>query len=382
VSVRVAIDVTAAVTQRAGVGRYTRELVRALVDLPDGPQLCPFFVAPRADVPLDGGLAPVGLRRRIRSWRMEMLLRHLLKRPAHGPWDGAQLYHAPDVAYPPTQRIPVVTTVHDLSYVVLPQYHTRLNGTYLRLLTPLATRHARLVIADSQSTRRDLVERVGVPEQKVRVIYPGVAGPFTRQPAPERADEVRRRYHLTDAFLLSVGTLEPRKNLAGTLQAYRLLRRRLADAPPLVLVGASGWGLDEQRLMGLSEARYVRRLGYVPDEDLAALYASCSAFVYPSFYEGWGLPVAEAMALGAPTVTSNVSSLPEVAGDAALLVDPAIPEAIAAALERILVDQGTAARLRADGPARARQFTVQAWAAATMDVYREAVGDMAIGDRR
>ena len=213
-----------------------------------------------------------------------------------------------------------------------------------------------------------------MPEQKVRVIYPGVAGPFTRQPAPERADEVRRRYHLTDAFLLSVGTLEPRKNLAGTLQAYRLLRRRLADAPPLVLVGASGWGLDEQRLMGLSEARYVRRLGYVPDEDLAALYASCSAFVYPSFYEGWGLPVAEAMALGAPTVTSNVSSLPEVAGDAALLVDPASPDAIAAALQRILVDQDTAARLRADGPARAHQFTVQAWAAATMDVYREAVG--------
>jgi glycosyltransferase involved in cell wall biosynthesis len=112
----------------------------------------------------------------------------------------------------------------------------------------------------------------------------------------------------------------------------------------------------------------------VPDEDLAVLYASCSAFVYPSFYEGWGLPVAEAMALGAPTVTSNVSSLPEVAGDAALLVDPTSPDAIAAALERILVDQGTAARLRADGPARARQFTAQAWAAATMDVYREAAG--------
>jgi glycosyltransferase involved in cell wall biosynthesis len=370
----VAVDVTAAVTQRAGVGRYTRELVRALVDLPDGPQLCPFFVAPRADVPLDAGPAPVGMRRRIRSWRMEMLLRHLRKRPTHGPWDGAQLYHAPDVVYPPTHRLPVVTTVHDLSYVVLSQFHTRLNGMYLRLLTPLATRRALLVIAVSASTKRDLVERLGVPEQKVRVIYQGVAGPFTRVPTPERVHEVRRRYHLTDAFILSVGTREPRKNLAGTLQAYRLLRGRLADAPPLVLVGASGWGLDEQRLVGTSEARDVRRLGYVPDEDLAVLYASCSAFVYPSFYEGWGLPVAEAMALGAPTVTSNVSSLPEVAGDAALLVDPASPEAIAAALERILVDQGTAARLRADGPARARQFTVQAWAAATMDVYREAVG--------
>src|SRR5207248_9059408 len=117
---------------------------------------------------------------------------------------------------------------------------------------------------------------------------------------------------------------------------------------------------DEQRLAGVSDARHVRRLGYVPDEDLAALYASCSAFVYPSFYEGWGLPVAEALALGAPTVTSNVSSLPEVAGHAALLVDPAIPEAIAAPLERILLDQDTAALLRAAGPVRARRRTAQA----------------------
>jgi glycosyltransferase involved in cell wall biosynthesis len=367
--------VTTALTQRAGVGRYTRELVRALADLPDGPHLRPFFVAPRADFPLDAGPTPVAVSRRIRFWRLEMLLRHLLQRPVHGPWDGAQLYHAPDVAYPPTSGVPVVMTVHDLSFVILPQYHTRLNGTYLRLLTPLAARRALLIIAVSASTRRDLVERLGVPEEKVRVIYQGVAGPFTRRPPPERARDVRRRYQLPDAFILSVGTLEPRKNLAGTLHAYRLLRRRLAEAPPLVLVGASGWRLDEQRLLRPGEAGHILRLGYVPDEDLAALYASCSAFVYPSFYEGWGLPVAEALALGAPTVTSNVASLPEVAGDAALLVDPASPQAIAAALERVLVEHDTAARLRAAGPARVRRFSVQAWAAATMDVYREAVGD-------
>jgi glycosyltransferase involved in cell wall biosynthesis len=235
------------------------------------------------------------------------------------------------------------------------------------------TRRARLVIAVSEATKRDLVERMGVPERMVRVVYPGVGGAFRQSVAAERMAEVRRRYGLPDAFILSVGTLEPRKNLSGTLQAYRLLRERLADAPSLVLVGGSGWRLDERRLLPESEARHVRRLGFVPDEDLAALYASCSAFVYPSFHEGFGSPVAEAMTFGAPTITSNVSSLPEVAGDATLLVNPRYPEEIAVALERILGDSTLSARLRLHGPARVHQFSYESCALQTMQVYQEAV---------
>jgi len=366
---RVAIDVTTAVTQRAGVGRYTRELVGALAALPDAPDLRPFYAAPQATYPLGVGKDLAAIPRTVRAWRLETLARHLLRRPASGPWDGADVYHAPDVVYPPVGAIPVVTTVHDLSYIVYPEYHTRLNGGYLRLLTPTLLRRARLIIAVSDATKRDLVERAGAPEGKVRVVYSGLAAPFMRRPPLERLDEARRRYNLPEAFILSVGTLEPRKNLAGTLRAYGLLRERLADAPPLALVGGSGWRLDEEGLSGAD----VRRLGYVPDEDLVALYAACSLFVYPSLYEGWGFPVAEALALGAPTITSTTSSLPEVAGDAALLVDPRDPEAIAAAMEEALVDTATGARLRAAGPARARRFSSERWAADTLQVYREAI---------
>jgi glycosyltransferase involved in cell wall biosynthesis len=314
------------------------------------------------------------VRRNVRAWRLEIAARHFLERPARGPWQGAALYHAPDVVYPPVRGMPVVMTVHDLSYVVYPRYHTRFNGMYLRLMTPVVARHATLVIAVSAATARDLVERVGVPERKLRVVYQSIAATFLQPPAPEAVTEVRKRYGLAEPFLLSVGTLEPRKNLAGTLAAYRLLRERVSGAPLLALAGGAGWRVDEEILLDTEDAAYVRRLGFVPDEDLAALYASCSAFVYPSLYEGWGLPVAEAMAFGAPTVTSTVSSLPEVAGDAALLVDPRRPEEIAAALERLLVDSAATARLRAAGPVQARRFSTESWAANTLRVYEEAAG--------
>jgi len=368
----VAFDVTTALTQRAGVGRYTRELFEALTALPDRPDLRPFYVAPAATYPLAAAPSPLHVDRSIRGWRLRMLTRRLLHAPARGPWDGADLYHAPDVVYPPV-RVPVVMTAHDLSYLVYPRYHTRLNGGYLRLMTPAVTRDARLIIADSDATARDLVERAGVSTRKVRVIYPGVGAVFRQTLAPERIDAARARYGLTGPFILSVGTQEPRKNLAGTLGAYRLLRERRGDAPPLALVGDAGWRLDEAATFGAAPGTMVRRLGFVPDEDLMALYAACDAFVYPSFYEGFGLPVAEALALGAPVVTSNVSSLPEVTGDAALLVDPRSVEEIAAALTRILEDRALADRLRAEGPRRAARFTYEACARHTMEVYREAI---------
>ncbi len=371
----VAIDVTSALTQRAGVGRYTRELFEALAGLAEGPVLRPFYVAPEAKYPLGAGPAAAHVARSIRAWRLRMLARHLLHVPARGPWDGADLYHAPDVVYPPV-RMPVVMTVHDLSYLVYPEYHTRLNGGYLRLITPAVTRGARLIIADSEATKRDLIERATVPASKVRVVYPGVSAAFRRPPAAEAVRAARARYGLPDTFILSVGTLEPRKNLAGALRAYRLLQGRQVALPPLALVGDAGWRLDEAGLFGAGEDPSLRRLGFVPDEDLLALYAGCAAFVYPSLYEGFGLPVAEALSLGAPVVTSNVSSLPEVAGDdsdAALLVDPHNVEDIATALARVLQDRALAARLRAAGPVRAARFTCEACARATVAVYREAM---------
>lgn len=368
---RVALDVTTAMMQGAGVGRYTRGLALGLGARADVLQLRPFYIAPAVTYPLAIESPPMAVGKGIRAWRLEMLARHLARRPARGPWDGADLYHAPDVVFPPVASMPVVMTVHDLSFIVHPRYHTRLNGGYLRLMTPIAARAARLIIADSEATKRDLIERVGVAERRIRVVYIGVDDAFARRPDDSAIDAARQHYGLTEPYVLSVGTQEPRKNLHGTLRAYRLLTQRLGDAPLLALVGGKGWGLDEAALAG--DERRVRRLGYVPDADLAALYAGCAAFVYPSLYEGWGLPVAEALALGAPVVTSNLSSLPEVAGDAALLVDPHSPEEIAAGLERVLTDGELAGRLRAAGPAHADAFSSEAWIDGTLRVYREAL---------
>ncbi len=376
-SLTVALDVTTALTQRAGVGRYTRELAEAMLRRQGGPdavEVRPFFVALRADYPLADDVRVAHVRRGIRSWRLEMLARQLAGRAAHGPWDGARLYHAPDVVFPPVRGMPVVSTVHDLSYVVYPRYHTRLNGAYLRVMTPLIARRARAIIAVSEATRQDLIERLGVPARRIHVVYSGISPLFTRRPSDERIVTSRHKYGLEDGFILSVGTLEPRKNLGAVLRAYRLLHERLGDAPQLALVGGSGWGLSEEQLLGSAQALRVRRLGYVPDEDLAALYASCDAFVYPSLYEGWGLPVAEALSLGAPTITSTVSSLLEVAGEAALLVDPGSVEAIAVALERVLTDSAEAERLRQTGPIQAARFTTARWVEGTVAVYRQALG--------
>jgi len=374
---RVAIDVTTALTQRAGVSRYTRELAEALLRQQEGPDVVevrPFFVAPRADYPLADGVEVAHLQRGIRSWRLEMLARQLTGRVARGPWDGAHLYHAPDVVYPPVHGMPVVATVHDLSYVVYPRYHTRLNGAYLRAMTPLIARRARAIIAVSEATKRDLIERMGVQARRIHVVYSGISPLFTRRPSDERIAASRQKYGLEEGFILSVGTLEPRKNLSAVLRAYRLLHERLGDVPPLALVGGAGWGLSEEQLLGTAQSSRVRRLGYVPDEDLRALYATCGAFVYPSLYEGWGLPVAEALSLGAPTITSTVSSLPEVAGEAALLVDPHSVEAIAVALERVLTDSAEAQRLRRAGPIQAARFTTARWVEGTVAVYRQALG--------
>jgi glycosyltransferase involved in cell wall biosynthesis len=370
---KVAIDVTAAVTQRAGVARYTRELVSALAQLPGGPELYPFAVTTQKITPLDQQLPVACVHQSVNVRYGDMLVRHLLRWPARGPWDGADVYHAEVLAYPPVRNLPVVSVVHDVAYYVYPQHQTRLYGTYLRRMTPVFLKRAQRIVAVSAATKQDLIERSHVPEYRICVVYPGIAKVFRDPVTEEHLSAVRARYDLPSTFLLSVGTLEPRKNLQGTLHAYRLLRQRRTGVPPLLLVGASGWRLNEKRLLEGDEGA-VRRLGYVPDQDLAALYATCSAFVYPSFYEGFGLPVVEAMALGAPTITSRVSSLPEVAGDAAVLVDPHQPEDIATAIERILSDQALSARLRQAGMQRAQTFTYNQCAVQMLQVYREAAG--------
>lgn len=292
------------------------------------------------------------------------------------PWalwrEDIDLLHCPALVGPMLGGRPFVVTVHDLSYHHYPDAFRPANRSYLRILGERSVRRARRVIAVSQSTKDDLIEHYGLPAGRVDVVHHGVDEAFRPLPADEVAAFCARQ-GTPERFLLFVGTLEPRKNVVRLVEAYARLPR---SCPPLVLVGGKGWLYDEvfRRVEELGLAGRVRPAGYVPAEDLPCWYNAAEALVYPSLYEGFGLPPLEAMACGTPVISSTASSLPEVVGDAGLLVDPEDVDALAAAMDRVLADAGLRERMRAAGLERARRFTWEGAARKTADTYRRALG--------
>jgi glycosyltransferase involved in cell wall biosynthesis len=284
---------------------------------------------------------------------------------------GLDLIHGLAFVGPMGSGCPFTVTVHDLSFLFYPQGFRTLNRLYLRLFARLSARRARRVIAVSESTKRDVVEQYGVAPEKVDVVYNGVDPVFRPLPA-DQVSAFRAHRGLPDHFILFVGTLEPRKNIARLLQAYAQLP---GARPPFMFVGGKGWFYDEiftlvERLELGTEVHFV---GYVPADDLPMWYNAADLFVYPSLYEGFGLPPLEAMACGTPVVTSTASSLPEVVGQAALLVDPADTGALARAIERGLADADLRAQMRAEGLARVAGFSWRETARRTADSYRQAL---------
>jgi len=368
---RIALDGLPLQVRSAGIGVYTRELGAALAAHAAAPALRLFACA---------GLP--GPRATALPWRRSPLYPLIMGAPLAGlarllPLDAAlrevDLFHATNYALPRSRRIPLVQTVHDLALL----RHPELGTPALRHLVGRVAstwREARRVIADSEATARDLRELLGVPSSVLRVIHPGVAARFRPLDAAARAP-VLARLGLDVPYVLHVGTLEPRKNLARLVRAFARATHGRGAAPLLVLAGGAGWsdGDPTAAIAATADPARVRRLGPVADADLPALYGGALLFAYPSLYEGFGLPVLEAMACGTPVLTAAVSSLPEVAGDAALLVDPRDEAAIAAGLVRLLDDAALRADLSARGAARAARFTWEACAERTLQVYRECV---------
>jgi glycosyltransferase involved in cell wall biosynthesis len=266
-------------------------------------------------------------------------------------------------------RLPSVFTLHDLTHL-LTDTHTTLNRFYLTAMMPRFLRAADAVLADSEATRRDALRHYRLDEAKIQVVYPGVDARF-RPATKHEIAAVRQKYALPERFILSVGTIEPRKNLAALADAYHGLLDR-GHAVGWVHVGRRGWRSAAffARLAALGLEDKARLLGFVPDADLLALYSAADLFAFPSLYEGFGLPVLEALACGAAVVAGNTSSLPEVVGDAGLLVDPCNAGELAGAIERVLEDVTLREDLRARGLIQARRFTWEAAAHATLQVYR------------
>jgi glycosyltransferase involved in cell wall biosynthesis len=269
-----------------------------------------------------------------------------------------------------------VLTVHDLSHEYFPEAVEDVNMNYFRSSFPDAVERADLLIADSENTKFDIIKFLQVPEEKIKVIYIGVDKYFQPVADPVQLAGVRHRYSLPEHFILMVGSIQPRKNIAGVLAAMASLLNKHRTFPwKLVLAGGGGWkneGLaDKISALGLEDR--VHFTGYVADEDLPALYSLADLFVFPSLYEGFGLPVVEAMACGVPVVTSNNSCLPEIAGDAAVLVDPHDERDIANGMLRLLEDQDLRVQCVNRGLERARMFSWETAARQTLQAFHEIV---------
>jgi glycosyltransferase involved in cell wall biosynthesis len=261
--------------------------------------------------------------------------------------------------------------VHDLSFLYYPHSFPGSKRLYLRTFTRLSVQRARRVIAISEHTRRDVARQYGVPLGRIERIYYGLDPVFQPLPAGE-VHAFRIRRELPERFILFVGTLEPRKNVVRLVEAYSQLP---SSCPPLMLVGGKGWLYDEifRRVEALKLTDRVHFVGYVPGKELPWWYNAADLFVYPSVFEGFGLPPLEAMACGTPVITSNVSSLPEVVGQAGLLVDPNDAQALAEAMERVLSSPGRRESMRAHGLEQASRFSWPETARRTVNAYRRAL---------
>jgi glycosyltransferase involved in cell wall biosynthesis len=271
---------------------------------------------------------------------------------------------------------PGVVTIYDLSFLRYPKSFESRRRMYLRWGTAYSAQRARRVIAISESTKRDIVRLLGVPEGKVDVVACGVDEDFRPVDEPGLLDELRKKRNLPPQMLLFVGTIEPRKNLVTLLEAYSVLKERV-HPPPLVIGGPKGWRHEEvfSKTEELQLVDDVVFAGYIPREELPLWYNAAEVFVYPSLYEGFGLPPLEAMACGTPVVVSDTSALPEVVGDAGLLVEPSDTEGMALAMQRALTNRDLRRTLRKNGLERANRYTWRRAAQDTVKVYDRAVPD-------
>jgi glycosyltransferase involved in cell wall biosynthesis len=355
--------------RRAGIHGYIANTLRALpaadpalrytVFVGEGtPPADPAFRVRRTALPTADPLARIVWEQCVQPWQAR----------------GLDLLHGMAFAAPILAPAPSVVTIYDLSFIHHPDRLSAGRRAYLQVIAGRSARHARRVIAISASTAQDVTRMLGIPPDRIDVALPGVGAHF--QPLPEQEIAAfRARLDLPAHFFLHLGTLEPRKNLAVLLEAFARLPESVRADAPLVLVGGKGWGLDEVHatIVRLDLERHVRLEGYAPDDDLPLWYNAASALVFPSVYEGWGLPVVEALACGTPVVVSDVSSLPEAAGDAGLRLPPYSVDAWAAGLERALTDSAWRAAATAQGLAHAATLTWEATAQAHVACYRRAL---------
>jgi glycosyltransferase involved in cell wall biosynthesis len=301
-------------------------------------------------------------------------LREQLRIPLDLRREGIDLFHAPHYVLPPLTPCKSVVTIHDCIHLRFPQYlPNRLAYAYARSSLWFATHRSNRVLTVSEASKRDILRYYRVPENKIDVIYNAIDERFGEAPAPDEVERVRERYQLNDPFVLYAGNIKPHKNLERLIEAFHTLRRDGLDSVKLLIIGdeISKYATLRRAVHKYKLHKHVRFFGFVPDKTLAVLYRLAGVFVFPSLYEGFGLPPLEAMASGTPVITSNVSSLPEVVGDAALLIDPYDPDAIACAMRRVLTEPALREDLRQRGFQRVKEFSWDRSVRRVHEIYEE-----------
>ena len=356
-----------------GIGTYIRNLLRQLARIDRDTEYV--LLCREADLGIAAQLGP-----NFRSVR-EPSPNYSLREQIHVPWvlrrERPDVYHAPHYVLPPAVRCRSVVTIHDCIHLMFPQYlPNRAAYAYARTSMWAAARRSDRILTVSEASKRDILSLFNVKPEKIVVVYNAIDEHFSTTPSEEHVARVRERYQLDHKFVLYVGNIKPHKNLVRLIEAFSELRRTHDDLKLLII------GDEISKLPALRRAvhrhklhKYVRFLGYLKDDTLTVLYRLASVFVFPSLYEGFGLPPLEAMASGTPVVTSNVSSLPEVTGDAAVLVDPYDVDSIGNGMRRILDDPQLAEALRIKGLKRAREFSWERSVEKTQRVYREVAAD-------
>lgn len=379
---RIAFNATALLSPLTGIGQYSHHLAKGLaasvgvdaeffygaywskdvrsIPLPAAASLLPWI---RSNVPFSYALRRVVQKNRFAS---------------HARRERFDIYHEPNILPLPFDGV-TVTTVHDLSWIRFPQMHPVVRVRAMNKYFEPGLKRASLILTDSEFVKRELMEVFGVQPELIVPVPLGVEPLFRPQSAVETLPVLSRHALQHGQYLLAVGTLEPRKNLQVALQAFMQLPPSMRKHYPLVLVGMTGWHTSalEAQMAPMIRAGEVRQLGYLSREDLATVIAGALTLIYPSIYEGFGLPPLEAMACGVPVIAADVSSLPEVVGDTGVLINPHDAEAVAQAIQRLVTDSATRGRLSAMALARSKEFTWDRCVTQTLGAYQQALNRVA-----
>lgn len=377
-AMRVTIDIQPVLHQRAGIGRYIEGLVDGLsrIDEDNRYNLTYFNFRRRGDpqLAMDGPNIQLMPLRWIPG-RVAGRLWRYLSWPTYDWYFGdADIYHFTNFLVRPVREGKRIATIHDLSFLRFPQFAEPKNLSFLSRRIENTVRNADGIIADSEFSRNEILHWFSPPAEKVWAVHLGIDQRFFKPWSADDLKQLRKSYSLPERFVLYLGTLEPRKNLIGLLDAFEQYRRKTGNKDvALVLAGAMGWLSEdlEARIQRFDGCNCLCQIGYVSEDHIPGLYRLAKAFLFPSFYEGFGLPPLEAMAGGTPVMASDAGSLKEVLGDAALIIDPHDTDSMAEGLERIIEDDVLRRQLKARGLRQVQKFDWIKTARETVDVYRK-----------